>query len=196
MIPKQATRKAQTYRRPIKENKKLYLEDDDSISFNYDDDISFNGYGVYDSENDYEDIYTSPKKEVEQSISKTRKPVTGKLEEIEERLAKIERMLQQLLSRNQLSNIPSPDNSSISLPSTITNVTDINTAPTQMLESKMPTSPKGSMLSEIQSVIAQQGGIGENIYSTLGMENNDVSSIATMSASSYDDDIPIVNGID
>lgn len=196
MIPKQVTRKAQTYRRPIKENKKLYLEDDDSISFNYDDDISFNGYGVYDSENDYEDIYTSPKREVEQPISKTRKPVTGKLEEIEERLAKIERMLQQLLSRNQSNNIPSPDNSSISLPSTITNVTDINTAPTQMLESKIPTPPKGSMLSEIQSVIAQQGGIGENIDSTLGMENNDVSSIATMSASSYDDDIPVVNGID
>ena len=196
MIPKQATRRAQTYRRPIKENKKLYLEDNDSISFNYDDDISFNGYGVYDSENDYEDIYTSPKREVEQPISKTRKPVTGKLEEIEERLAKIERMLQQLLSRNQSSNIPSPDNSSISLPSTITNVTDINTAPTQMLESKMPTPPKGSMLNEIQSIIAQQGGIGENINSTLGMENNDVSSIATMSASSYDDDIPIVNGID
>ena len=196
MIPKQATRRAQTYRRPIKENKKLYLEDNDLISFNYDDDISFNGYGVYDSENDYEDIYTSPKREVEQSISKTRKPVTGKLEEIEERLAKIERMLQQLLSRNQSSNIPSPDNSSISLPSTITNVTDINTAPTQMLESKMPTPPKGSMLNEIQSIIAQQGGIGENINSTLGMENNDVSSIATMSASSYDDDIPIVNGID
>ena len=196
MIPKQATRRAQTYRRPIKENRKLYLEDDDSISFNYDDDISFNGYGVYDSENDYEDIYTSPKREVEQPISKARKPVTGKLEEIEERLAKIERMLQQLLSRNQSSNIPSPDSSSISLPSTITDVTNINTAPTQMLESKMSTPPKGSMLSEIQSVIAQQGGIGENINSTLGMENNDVSSIATMNANSYDDDIPVINGID
>lgn len=196
MIPKQATRRAQTYRRPIKENRKLYLEDDDSISFNYDDDISFNGYGVYDSENDYEDIYTSPKREVEQPISKARKPVTGKLEEIEERLAKIERMLQQLLSRNQSSNIPNPDNSSISLPSTITDVTNINTAPTQMLESKMSTPPKGSMLSEIQSVIAQQGGIGENINSTLGMENNDVSSIATMNANSYDDDIPVINGID
>ena len=196
MIPKQATRRAQTYRRPIKENRKLYLEDDDSISFNYDDDISFNGYGVYDSENDYEDIYTSPKREVEQPISKARKPVTGKLEEIEERLAKIERMLQQLLSRNQSSNIPNPDNSSISLPSTITDVTNINTAPTQMLESKMSTPPKGSMLSEIQSVIAQQGGIGENINSTLGMENNDVSSIATMTANSYDDDIPVINGID
>ena len=196
MIPKQATRRTQTYRRPTKENRKLYLEDDDSISFNYDDDISFNGYGVYDSENDYEDIYTSPKRKVEQPISKTRKPVTGKLEEIEERLAKIERMLQQLLSRNQSSNIPSPDSSSISLPSTITDVTNINTAPTQMLESKMPTPPKGSMLSEIQSVIAQQGGIGENINSTLGMENNDVSSITTMNADSYDDDIPVINGID
>ena len=60
----------------------------------------------------------------------------------------------------------------------------------------MPTPPKGSMLSEIQSVIAQQGGIGENINSTLGMENNDVSSIATMNANSYDDNIPVINGID
>lgn len=109
----------------------------------------------------------------------TENPISEQLQRIEERLAKLEGMLHELMVR---------DNQS---------VTPIMQQPQPMYQTpvmeSINTPPKGSMLSEIQNVIAQQ----EAAAGSMGQMGGDiVSSVATMSPAAYDDDIPNIIGLD
>ncbi len=101
------------------------------------------------------------------------------LQRIEERLAKLEGMLHELMVRD---NQP---------------ITPIMQQPQQTFQTpvmeSINTPPKGSMLSEIQNVIAQQ----EAAAGSMGQMGGDiVSSVATMSPAAYDDDVPNIIGLD
>ena len=192
MIQRRITRRPQQTqpKPPVKESrfnpsKNKLLEDEESL-FTYDDEVPY----------DYDD-------EIEYPVSKPtpephKGPVGGQLERIEERLAKIERMLQQVLNQNAINNY-----------STVVPQQPVQQTPRvpQMVESVQPA--RGSMLGEIQAMIAQQGGVGPELGAMPSMQQQmpgqapmmqgmpDInSSIATMSSAAYDDDVPNILGLD
>lgn len=107
------------------------------------------------------------------------------LERIEERLAKIEGMIQKLLNQNMVNN-------STSFPPYTQYQPQQYQSQMLVMEAVQPT--RGSMLGEIQSVLAQQGGIsgGPEMAPIPTM----ASSVATMASSAYDDDVPNIIGLD
>lgn len=179
MIQRKIIRRPQEIQESKPINKKRILEDTESL-FTYDDEVP----NIYDDSFEY----TSPKKPQEQPKG----PVGGQLERIEEKLAKIERMLQQIINQNA------------------SKVAYDEITPQQSIPQIPQAQPaRGSMLSEIQAMVAQQGGVGpelgamqppQQISEQFNMQNNmpidTMSSIATMSSTSYDDDVPNILGID
>lgn len=131
--------------------------------YNYDDDIF----------EDYDDIDVSD-------------ITPGQLERIEEKLAKIEGMIQKLLNQSVATN-----------PTTFPSYVQYQQP--QQYQSQMPVMEavqptRGSMLGEIQSVLAQQGGVGGG--PEIAPIPTMASSVATMASSAYDDDVPNIIGLD
>lgn len=132
--------------------------------YNYDDDVF----------EDYDDI----------DVSDT---TSGQLERIEEKLAKIEGMIQKLLNQSVATTNPT------SFPSYVQYQQPQQYQPQlPVMEGIQPT--RGSMLGEIQSVLAQQGGIGGG--PEMAPMPTMASSVATMASSAYDDDVPNIIGLD
>lgn len=129
---------------------------------------------IYDDDvfEDYEDINTASN-------------TSEQLERIEEKLAKIEGMIQKLLNQNMVNN-------STSFPPYTQYQPQQYQPQMPVMEAVQPT--RGSMLGEIQSVLAQQGGIsgGPEMAPVPTM----ASSVATMASSAYDDDVPNIIGLD
>ena len=130
--------------------------------YNYDDDVF----------EDYDDI----------DVSDT---TSGQLERIEEKLAKIEGMIQKLLNQSMVNN-------STSFPSYVQSQPQQYQPQLPVMEGIQPT--RGSMLGEIQSVLAQQGGVGGG--PEMAPIPTMASSVATMASSAYDDDVPNIIGLD
>lgn len=130
-------------------------------------------YNYYDDViDDYEDIDTASN-------------TSEQLERIEEKLAKIEGMIQKLLNQNMVNN-------STSFPSYVQSQPQQYQPQLPVMEGIQPT--RGSMLGEIQSVLAQQGGIGGG--PEMAPMPTMASSVATMASSAYDDDVPNIIGLD
>lgn len=132
-------------------------------------------YNYYDDIiDDYEDIDTASN-------------TSGQLERIEEKLAKIEGMIQKLLNQSVATTNPT------SFPSYVQYQQPQQYQPQlPVMEGIQPT--RGSMLGEVQSVLAQQGGIGGG-PEMVPMPTM-ASSVATMASSAYDDDVPNIIGLD
>lgn len=130
-------------------------------------------YNYYDDiVDDYEDI------DIASNTSE-------QLERIEEKLAKIEGMIQKLLNQNMVNN-------STSFPSYVQSQPQQYQPQLPVMEGIQPT--RGSMLGEIQSVLAQQGGIGGG--PEMAPMPTMASSVATMASNAYDDDVPNIIGLD
>lgn len=165
-------------RRPLRQSQKpSYAEDFDNYKF------STKNYSDFIPDDDVPTLKEDPKIDNYRPQPSLKGTVSEQLQRIEERIAKLEGMLQELLSRN--SQVP---------------VLPFNQPyqPPMMAESiQMPAmqpAPKGSMLEEIQSVIAQQ----EAMSGSMGQVGSGdvVSSVATMSPAVYDDDVPNIIGLD
>lgn len=154
-----------------------YTEDFDNYKF------STRSYNDFIPDDDVPTLKEDPKVDNYKTQSSLKGNISEQLQRIEEKIAKLEGMLQELLSRNSQAPV---------LPS------NQPYQPSMMAESiqtpAMQPAPKGSMLEEIQSVIAQQ----EAISGSMGQVGNGdvVSSIATLSPAAYDDDVPNIIGLD
>lgn len=141
--------------------KGYFVEDSTPINMHYDDEVPGIGSveGKDTSERDFE--------------------ILSLLEKIEKKLTKLEGMLEQVVAPERAQQIPQEPQ-------------EPQTAFTESMCTPAVTK-RGSMLSEIQEALAQQGGIqpaiGVGGSQTSPVEDNSVSSIATLPASIYDDDI-------
>lgn len=154
------------------QQKSRYVEDFENLNFNSevfipDDDVP--GYNYTNEDR------TSEKLSFKSPIKNNNDDILMHLERIEERLAKLEGMLYKVLNNsNNISSIQSQQTPNIQLES-------------------MQTPPKGSMLNEIQSILAQQGRIGDSIGD---MNGEVVNSVASLNPATYDDDVPNIIGLD
>ena len=154
------------------QQKSRYIEDFENLNFNSEAFIPDDNVPRY---NDDSEDKTSEKISFKTPMKNNNNDILMQIERIEERLAKLEGMLYKVL--NNSSNI-----SSIQSQQT----------PNIQLES-MQIPPKGSMLSEIQGILAQQGGIGDSVGD---MNGEVINSVASLNPAAYDDDIPNIIGLD
>ena len=165
-------------RRPSRQpQKSSYTEDFDNYKF------STRSYNSFIPDDDVPTLKEDPKVDNYRPQSSLKNNISEQLQRIEEKIAKLEGMLQELLNRNSQAPI---------LPSNQPYQSPIMAESIQM--PTMQPAPKGSMLEEIQSVIAQQEAMSGSMGQVGG--GDVVSSVATMPSSAYDDDIPNIIGLD
>lgn len=142
------------------------LEDD----IDYDDNVSID-YSAYDEEE------STPIKKKAPKLS-TMEEINNRLDKIEKHLAKLEGMLSRYTA-------PTP--------------AGVPTLPSPSIQEQFK--PRaGSMLAEVQAAVAQtdffSNPVEPGLTSTSNSLNNDVTSVGSLPASSYDDDIPNIIGLD
>ena len=157
--------------RPQRSIQKRYVEDYQPIDLQYDDDISELGdFGDLESEKISITKPTQSRVSLEQ--------VLARLENIENKLTKLEGMLRTVVVNQPAATESQPAQ-----------------MPTMVESVAQPITPRqGSMLGEIQSVIAQQGGIQPEMSFNHPQQPaipqaDVVSSVGTLTSGAYDDDI-------
>ena len=162
-------RRNPNYKRNIREAiDKSY---DDDVAINFDDDVS-----DFDEEEEEETYIPQP---IKKSDDTKQDGVTSLLIKIEKRLANIEDILRSQNSQSvTVTTQTQPNNINESLVSG--NVMNALYPPKNVI-------PEGSMLAEIQTVIARQGIDG----SPEGNPNNaPIDNVCTLPSSAYDDEVP------
>lgn len=161
--------------------KKAPLREDDDIIIDFDDDIDgieFEGGGYQPKE----DKYTVPSHG--SNIRRSPDDLQSVLLEINDRLANIEDMLRKESSSSSSQKV------TVTTQQTAEPVNESLANGDIMSRLRPPQNvvPEGSMLGEIQSVLAQQANVGGDSAQVAGA--NDVSGICTLPGSAYDDEVP------
>ncbi len=158
--------------------KKASLREDDDVVIDFDDDIDgieFEGNGYQPKKDKYE---------IPSHDSNIRHPsdnIQSILLEINDRLANIENMLRS--NNEQKVTVTTQQTTTTPVNESLMNGDIMN-----RLRPPQNVVPEGSMLGEIQSVLAQQASLTGNDSQTTGAA--DVSGICTLPTSAYDDEVP------
>lgn len=158
----------------------------------FDDDIS-----LFDYDDEYEDASEGDMEETEftgidkQNLLTNMRTILSKLTKIEERLANIEKALntssQKVTVTTEQPAVELKEGYSV-----ISMGDSLDPQIDSMLRAPKNATPKeGSMLAEIQTVIAQQGFADDPQAS--GSQGNAVDNVCTLASSTYDDEIPDVD---
>lgn len=188
LLQKENTRKP-IKRMPVRESvddrlyltkKKAPLREDDDVIIDFDDDINgieFEGGGYQPKE----DKYTVPPHG--SNIRRPSDDLQSILFEINDRLANIEDMLRK-------GSGSSSQKVTVTTQQTTEPVNEALITGDLMSRLRPPQNvvPEGSMLGEIQSVLAQQASVGGESAQVAGIA--DVSGICTLPTSAYDDEVP------
>ena len=166
--------------------KKAPLREDDDIIIDFDDDIDgieFEGGGYQPKE----DKYTVPSHG--SNIRRSPDDLQSVLLEINDRLANIEDMLRKGSSGSSSQKV------TVTTQQTTEPVNESLVTGDIMGRLRPPQNvvPEGSMLGEIQSVLAQQASMSGDNAQMAGA--NDVSGVCTLPNSAYDDEVPNIEGL-
>lgn len=165
-------RSTSSSRPSMKPSRRVSYREELEDNIDYDDNVSID-YGTYDEDGEE---FTSIKKKAPKLS--TVEEINNRLERIEKHLAKLEGMLSRCTASASagMSTLPS----------------------SSMQEQFKPRA--GSMLAEVQAAVAQTDFFSNpaepGLTSTSNPLNNDVTSVGSLPASSYDDDIPNIIGLD